>query len=452
MLSVTNSNGGIPGTIVAPVTAGTTTNFAATYNNGVNGVGATLVATSFGSLSIDGVSPSVGQRVLIKNQITQFQNGIYVVTSTGGMLSRATLQRAPDFDEPSEITNGVLVDVENGTVNSQTLWQQTSVVNNIGVDAITFVSVGAGVFNPSIAIVTDANGKLTSSTTTATEIGYVHNVTSPIQTQLNSKLPSIGASTNNAIALWDSTLGAAIKNSLATVDGSGNIATPGSITIAGNLNLTLPLPYLGLNGLFYIAAGTFVQAFPPGNASTTFNWTNQGTATVTAFGTAPNTAFFMNAPRTSTDSLRLYGLTYGGTTTITAAILPLIISDNVPQIGLGYGSISNTNFIGIQVVSDGNGLMEIQVSKWTSPTAFSALPFDKILAGNTGIWWFQIQQDNTNVYFRYSTDGYNFVQVYSEAIATFISNPDKPAFSINAVQSANTQPVGATLLSWQKTT
>ncbi len=63
----------------------------------------------------------------------------------------------------------------------------------LGVNAsneLTFNGVpiaGPGTFNPSIAIVSDGAGSLISSTTTATEIGYLSGVTSSIQTQFTGK-------------------------------------------------------------------------------------------------------------------------------------------------------------------------------------------------------------------------------------------------------------------------
>lgn len=42
-------------------------------------------------------------------------------------------------------------------------------------------------FSPSLAVTSSADGLLTTSNTTATELGYVHNVISPIQTQLDGK-------------------------------------------------------------------------------------------------------------------------------------------------------------------------------------------------------------------------------------------------------------------------
>jgi hypothetical protein len=54
-----------------------------TYNNGTSGVGATLTAGANAALTVDGVAVSLNDRVLVKNQASAFQNGIYAVTATG---------------------------------------------------------------------------------------------------------------------------------------------------------------------------------------------------------------------------------------------------------------------------------------------------------------------------------------------------------------------------------
>lgn len=57
---------------------------AVTYDNGVDGTGATLTADANGALpSIDGVALSVGNRLLVKNQVSALENGIYVVSQLG---------------------------------------------------------------------------------------------------------------------------------------------------------------------------------------------------------------------------------------------------------------------------------------------------------------------------------------------------------------------------------
>jgi hypothetical protein len=77
-------------------------------------------------------------RVLVKNQSTSSQNGIYVFNGTA-------LVRASDFDSPAEIDGGDFVFVTGGTSNDNTGWVQTEIVGTIGSDPITFSQFsGAG--------------------------------------------------------------------------------------------------------------------------------------------------------------------------------------------------------------------------------------------------------------------------------------------------------------------
>lgn len=127
-------------TFIAEAFAASTTAFTVTYNNGAAGVGATLtnagVQTTF---TVDGVMPTVAQRVLIKDQADQTQNGIYTVTNVGSGATNWVLTRATDYDEPSEINPGDLVPVTDGTLNAGTSWLQTATVTTIGTDPIIFI-------------------------------------------------------------------------------------------------------------------------------------------------------------------------------------------------------------------------------------------------------------------------------------------------------------------------
>ena len=98
--------------------AGTTADLSATYNNGSSGVGATLTASSNGAIVIDGVSLSVNDRVLVKNQTTAAENGIYVVSTQGDGSTAFVLTRATPEDQPSELSGGAFVFVEEGTANA----------------------------------------------------------------------------------------------------------------------------------------------------------------------------------------------------------------------------------------------------------------------------------------------------------------------------------------------
>ena len=98
--------------------AGTTADLSATYDNGSSGVGATLTASSNGAIVVDGVSLSVGDRLLVKNQTTASENGIYSVTTQGDGSTAFVLTRATPEDQPSELSGGAFVFVEEGTANA----------------------------------------------------------------------------------------------------------------------------------------------------------------------------------------------------------------------------------------------------------------------------------------------------------------------------------------------
>jgi hypothetical protein len=118
---------------------GTTATLTATYFNGVSGVGATLTnAAALSAFSVDGVSPPINSRILIKDQSSQLENGIYTLTTVGSGAVAWILTRSTDFDQPSDIQAGDLVPVQLGTININSLWLQTEVVASVGVDSIDF--------------------------------------------------------------------------------------------------------------------------------------------------------------------------------------------------------------------------------------------------------------------------------------------------------------------------
>jgi hypothetical protein len=118
-----------------------------TYNNGTDGVGATLTTTgSFVTgYPIDGVDLlAIGYgnaRILVKNETNAAHNGIYVVTSG------TVLTRDPLFDSDSDVQGGDFVFVVGGDVNASTGWVQTATVDVIGTDPIVWTQFsGAGTY------------------------------------------------------------------------------------------------------------------------------------------------------------------------------------------------------------------------------------------------------------------------------------------------------------------
>ena len=100
--------------VKASVKVASTANVAGTYNNG-NG---TITAGSNGAISIDGVTPSASDRVLLKDQTDATENGLYLVTTVGDGSTAYVLTRTPDADAAAEITGGAFVFVEQGTANA----------------------------------------------------------------------------------------------------------------------------------------------------------------------------------------------------------------------------------------------------------------------------------------------------------------------------------------------
>jgi hypothetical protein len=132
-----------------PVVAATTTNLGVTYSNGTAGVGATLTADTLRAFNtLDGNSVSVGNRVLIKDQTTQTQNGVYTLTNNGSAgVTAWILTRATDQDNsiPGEMANGDVINTIGGTVNSgKTFVNSTTGTITIGTTNITFAAYYAG--------------------------------------------------------------------------------------------------------------------------------------------------------------------------------------------------------------------------------------------------------------------------------------------------------------------
>lgn len=114
------------------------------YANGSSGVGATLTGVALAAISLDGASPGVADRVLIKNQVSDFQNGIYVVTQTGSGAAVFILTRAIDFDQAADIKTGDTTFVTAGNTLANTLWAYTGIDSpTMGTTALTFVQVSA---------------------------------------------------------------------------------------------------------------------------------------------------------------------------------------------------------------------------------------------------------------------------------------------------------------------
>lgn len=92
---------------------------ACTYDNGVDGEGATLTGDANGALTVDGEAVAVDDRILVKNQVAGEHNGIYTVTQTGNAGSPFILTRSDDCNTSSNITTGIYTFVVDGATNAE---------------------------------------------------------------------------------------------------------------------------------------------------------------------------------------------------------------------------------------------------------------------------------------------------------------------------------------------
>jgi hypothetical protein len=131
-----------------PVVAASVSNLSVVYNNGTSGIGATLTADTNRAFStLDGQTVSVGGRVLIKDQTTQLQNGIYTLTTVGSGSVPWVLTRTTDADNSvaGEMANGDVIFATGGTVNAgKTFVNSSTGTITIGTTAITYSAYYAG--------------------------------------------------------------------------------------------------------------------------------------------------------------------------------------------------------------------------------------------------------------------------------------------------------------------
>ena len=198
--------------------------------------------TLSGTQTIDGVSLSAGDRVLVKNQTTGSENGIYVVVD-GGSWTRAT-----DADSDAEVTAGLFTFVAEGSSYADTGWViSTNDDITVGTTAITFTQFsGAGQY-------TAGDGLTLSGTTFA--VGGTTNRISVSADAIDIDANYVGQSSITTVGTiatgtWNGdTVGVAYGGTGATtlasgeyLKGNGTGAVQSSATIpVADLDGTLPI-------------------------------------------------------------------------------------------------------------------------------------------------------------------------------------------------------------------
>lgn len=154
-----------------------------TYSNGTAGVGATLTAGSNTTLTVDGTLVALNNIILVKDQVSTFQNGQYYasVAGSGGapwVLTRCTVAACGiEYDTAATMKRGSYTYVSAGSANLSTQWIQSTSVTTVGSDAVSYVLFSGTTvtsFNSRSGAVTPQTGDYSvAQVTNAASLAYV---------------------------------------------------------------------------------------------------------------------------------------------------------------------------------------------------------------------------------------------------------------------------------------
>ncbi len=131
-----------PGVIDVNVATSASLRLSTYYNGPSNdGVGATLTSVANGALGvIDGVTTLLNWRILVKNQASQSQNGVYQLTQTGSLVVPFILTRTNDADDSTDFTPQIVVP-STGSINRALDFAQTTESPVIGTSSIVYTQI-----------------------------------------------------------------------------------------------------------------------------------------------------------------------------------------------------------------------------------------------------------------------------------------------------------------------
>jgi|GEM_PF-6669155 len=235
-----------------------------------------------GLQTIDGIVLVAGDRVLVKNQTTGSQNGIYVAAS-------GSWSRAADADSTAKIASGISVYVRSGTANvGKTFTMNNTAAVTLGTTAITFAEITSGYLDQSVKTTASPTFvKATAATfasTQATGTAPFTVASQTLVTNLNADMVD-GWHTSfqndaNTVALRNSS-GNIAANAFVSQVAQGNAPlNVTSTTLVANLNADLVDGYHVANG------GTSTVAWRDGNGVVNANGFNASGTIISSIGTS----------------------------------------------------------------------------------------------------------------------------------------------------------------------
>ena len=320
-----------------------------TYSNGTGGINATITGTANGALSVDSVAVAVDDRILVKNQANAFENGMYVVTATGGASAVFVLTRATDMNQDVEFP-GSFEFVEEGTVNADNGYVvTTNLPITIGTTGITWTQFsGAGQITAGTGLTKSGN---TIDVATASASRIVVNADS-----IDLATTGVSASTYKSVTV-DTYGRVTAGTNPTTLSGYGitdalSNSTSSSQSMYGQLflydnGLSSTGLYLKVDNVSDLTAGrTLSIDVNDANRTITLsaNLTVSGTATVSGTNTGDQTITLTGDVTGSgtgsfTTTLANSGVTAGTYKSVTVNAKGLVTSGTNPTTLAGYGIV-----------------------------------------------------------------------------------------------------------------
>jgi len=320
----------------------TTGNLTATYSNGSSGVGATLTETALGALTVDGHSPAVGDRILVKNQTTSYQNGIYTVTVAGSVSVAYVLTRATDFNTPGDINTGDSLYVLGGTTNAGTTWAYNGVSPpTIGTTALTFAqTAGPGTYLA-------GNGLALSGLTFQIDTTITADLTS-VQSMNNKTVNGVVLSTTAGAGYYLAGSGSYAQITYSQITGTGPLSgmTAGQIPLAATATTVTSSIAYGMTGnstlIETTSSGLLTPSILPLATASAFGAVKVDGTTITSTG---GVITAVGAAATSVTP---------GTTTVVGATAPCALTNSTGTT-MGCLSYTSTNTASTIVYRDASG-------------------------------------------------------------------------------------------------
>ena len=191
----------------------------------------TLSSAFANNSTVDGITLATNDRILIKDQSTGSENGIYTVNASGAPT------RATDFDADSEVTGGAFFFAEEGSVNADNGFVLTNDgAITVGTTALTFTqfsgagqviagsaltksgnTLNVGVDDSSIEVSSDALRVKASGITNAMLAGSID-----LTAKVTGSLPVANGGTGLTAIAKGSILVANTANTITALDGGGS--------------------------------------------------------------------------------------------------------------------------------------------------------------------------------------------------------------------------------------